>query len=97
LTDALFGFLRSGILDAFWLSRTIGSIIRGEVKDPKKALKSYEETVCKRRQFSTPLSRQATIDAHKYPAKDSPLVNVYKIPTHELDAAMEICEAALVE
>lgn len=69
--------------------------MNGEAPDANKALKQYEETLCKRRQFSTPLSRQATVDGHIYPAKDSPLVNVYEIPTYELSKAMEICDAAL--
>ncbi|KAK9897928.1 FAD/NAD(P)-binding domain-containing protein [Cystobasidium minutum MCA 4210] len=86
-----------GILDAFWLARTLTSIIKGDTpkEDAYQALKKYEETICKRRQFSTPLSRQATVDGHIVPAKDSPLVNVYKIPTDELDEAMKICEAEL--
>lgn len=91
-TDA---FWNSGILDAFWLARTLTSIIKGESPEATKALSKYEETICKRRQFSTPLSRQATVDGHKIPPPDSPLVNVYKIPTEELDRAMEICEEEL--
>ena len=80
-----------GVLDAFWLSRTIAEIINSETMDPKAALKAYESNLCKRRQFSVPLSRQACLDAHHIPQKDSPLVNVYKIPTNELDDAMRLC------
>jgi len=80
-----------GILDAFWLARTLSSIAKGEEQDTDKAFKKYEASLCRRRQFSVPLSRQACVDAHSYPEKTSPLVNVYKIPTDELDEAMKEC------
>lgn len=57
-------------------------------------LKKYEGDLCKRRQFSIPLSYQACIDGHSMPKPDSPLVNLYEMPTDELARAMALCGAA---
>ena len=54
-------------------------------------LKKYESDLCKRRQFSIPLSYQACVDGHTMPTPDSPLVNLYEIPTDELARAMALC------